>query len=61
MNQLIYCPECGNQLRPDGGCMMCVNPSCGWNSCDFEQPSTEEILRQQNLREETQDDYKDQN
>lgn len=26
------CPECGQHLRQEGGCMVCKN--CGWSKCD---------------------------
>jgi ribonucleoside-diphosphate reductase alpha chain len=26
------CPECGETLRQEGGCITC--PSCGWSKCD---------------------------
>ena len=53
---LEFCPECGFQLRREGTCNTCYG--CGWNSCDFELPSTEEIIRQQKMMEENQDDYR---
>jgi ribosomal protein L32 len=28
---LEKCPECGEKLVRDGGCMTCL--SCGWNAC----------------------------
>gem|GEM_PF-2891973 len=59
MNQLIYCPECGTQLRPEGGCQTC--PCCGWNSCEWELPSTEEIIRQRKLQEDCYGAHKDKN
>jgi ribonucleoside-diphosphate reductase alpha chain len=26
------CPQCGESLRHEGGCIQC--PSCGWSKCD---------------------------
>ena len=26
------CPQCGESLRYEGGCIQC--PSCGWSKCD---------------------------
>jgi len=31
MNDYDLCPDCGQHLEPDGGCMYC--PYCGWSGC----------------------------
>jgi len=54
--KLVFCPDCGCKLIPDGRRPLC--PSCGWNGCEFEQLSTEEIIHQQ-IIEETQNDNRD--
>lgn len=28
----VQCPQCGESLRHEGGCIQC--PSCGWSKCD---------------------------
>lgn len=35
MEQISICPECGNQLIHQEGCLIC--PSCGWSECGFGQ------------------------
>jgi hypothetical protein len=27
------CSECGNKIVHEGGCIHCINPSCGWGQC----------------------------
>ena len=27
------CPHCGDKLITQGGCIQCVNPSCGYEKC----------------------------
>jgi ribonucleoside-diphosphate reductase alpha chain len=27
----VNCPECGEKLQPEGGCLFC--PICGWSAC----------------------------
>lgn len=27
------CPECGQRLRNEGGCVTCLNPVCAWSAC----------------------------
>ncbi|EGW40498.1 hypothetical protein DOT_1570 [Desulfosporosinus sp. OT] len=29
---IMKCPECGNSVVPEGGCIYC--PSCGWSPCN---------------------------
>lgn len=31
-NNKVQCPQCGESLRHEGGCIQC--PSCGWSKCD---------------------------
>ena len=59
MNQLFNCPECASPLIPESGCMTC--PCCGWNSCEWELPSTEKIIRQKTGKEDYHDDYRNEN
>ena len=33
MERRATCPECGNLLRPDGGCSVC--PVCGYSACEL--------------------------
>jgi len=27
------CPECGDNLTRQGGCVQCLNPTCGYSEC----------------------------
>jgi ribonucleoside-diphosphate reductase alpha chain len=27
------CPNCGGELKYEGGCVQCINPECGWSKC----------------------------
>lgn len=31
MNSEKHCPECGEELIPEGGCVFC--PNCGYSPC----------------------------
>jgi hypothetical protein len=31
--KIVYCPECGAELVPDGHCNVC--PECGWSACSI--------------------------
>lgn len=33
MEETAICPNCGNLLVHQEGCLSC--PSCGWSECDF--------------------------